>query len=155
MKKTITNWPDTTGALPPGDHPYGVALWLLGRHPQLAHLVDRVPGIAGVENGRASLNLDLLAAAFAEVDAYKAAYKEAFGWNVPSDAEADRFQADQPNPGPAADELLVMSSTELSRLRLLATLSSEGVQFKVSHFRAFDDAGNRLLGDWLDAVRNG
>lgn len=155
MKSKTTPWPDTTGALPPGDHPYGVALWLLGRHPQLAELVDRLPGIAGIEDGDVSLNLDALATAFAEFDAYQDAKKETFGWNSPNEDSWARFEAAQPQRSAAADELLSMSNSAWGRLRLLATLSNGGVRFKVSHLRSFDANGQRLLDDWLDAVRNG
>jgi hypothetical protein len=155
MTTHTTTWPDTTGTPPPGDHPYGVALWLLGRHPQLAELVDRLPGIASTERGKAGLDLDALAAALAEYDAHKVAYREQFGWSDPSDETLDRWNADQPPRSPAADELGMLSGTGIARLRLLATLSSAGTRFSVRQLHGFDAAGERLLGDWLDAVRNG
>jgi hypothetical protein len=151
----MTSWPDTTDAPPPADHPYGVALWLLGRHRQLADLVDRLPDVAGVEDGQVFVDLDLLASAFVEYDAYQASRHERFGWSSPSESEWERWQASLPKRSPAAEELLVMSGSEPGRLRLLATLPSAGARLAVSQLRSFDAEGQRLLGDWLDAVRNG
>jgi hypothetical protein len=155
MKHNTTTWPDTTDARPPADHPHGVALWLLGRHPQLADLVDRLPDVAGIEDGQVFLNLDELAKAFTQYDAYLAAKEETFGWSSPSESSWARFEAAQPTRTAAADELMAMSGSELGRLRLLATLTGTGVRFSVLQLNSFDAAGKQLLEDWLDAVRQG
>ncbi|MFG1820582.1 hypothetical protein ACGFIF_42965 [Kribbella sp. NPDC049174] len=152
----MATWPDTTESLPPGDHPYGVALWLLGRHEQLAELVDRLPGVVSIEGGELGLELDVLASAFAEYDAFQAAREERFGWSTPDESAWERWHASLPKRSAATDELLVMSGSELGRLRLLATLSGAGARLSIGHhLRSFDAEGQRLLGDWLDAVRQG
>ncbi len=50
-------WPDTLEQDPPADHLYLSATWLLGRYPQLARLVERVPGV--VEIGEDGAGVDL------------------------------------------------------------------------------------------------
>jgi len=56
--------------------------------------------------------------------------------------------------------MLVMSPSEVGRLRLLATLAplkgeGPGVQFCVADLQPFDAAGKELIQDWLRAVRIG
>lgn len=67
------SWPDTRHEDQPAQHPYRSALWLLGRHPQLAALVARVPGVTELEEDGPGLDLEALAAALAEHDAAAAA----------------------------------------------------------------------------------
>jgi hypothetical protein len=70
-------WPDTIGQPAPVNHPYRSALWLLGRHPQLAVLVARVPAVTGPgDQGDAWpwLDLDALAEAICAYEAYSAAW---------------------------------------------------------------------------------
>jgi hypothetical protein len=58
---TTAGWPDTTSEPPPSDHLYRSATWLLGRHPQLADLVARVPGVIGRDEFGRGLAIDLVA----------------------------------------------------------------------------------------------
>ena len=74
------------------------------------------------------------------------------------DAAYDAWQA----AGPKADDIviglhdfLVMSSGEVARIRLLATLATERAPFSISDLRSLDASGQRLLADWTDALRAG
>lgn len=149
-------WTDTsTVDLPPADHPYGAAGWLLGRHPQLVELADRVPGVTHAADGEADIELEVLADALAELDAFEAAREKRFGWSSPSESAWDQWKASQPPLSAAAEEIAVMSGSEVARLRLLATLASAGARLSVSHLRSFDREGQRLIADWLTVVRIG
>lgn len=58
------------------------------------------------------------------------------------------------------EAMLVMSPSQVGRLRLLATLAplkseGPGVQFCVADLQSFDAAGKDLIEDWLRAVRIG
>lgn len=67
---TVTiSWPDTRHEPPPTDHLYRSAAWLLGRHPQVAALAARVPGIVSTDPEGPDVDLDALAEAFREREA--------------------------------------------------------------------------------------
>ncbi len=53
-------WPDTLEQDPPADHLYLSATWLLGRYPQLARLVERVPGVVEIGEDGAGVDLGVL-----------------------------------------------------------------------------------------------
>jgi hypothetical protein len=157
-------WPDTTATLPPRDHPYASAVWLLGRHRQLADLVDRLPGTPGVavldEDG-AWLDLDLLAEALIAVDEHAAAWvayrarrrepRNEVAWQAWHDAGP--AQPDTP-AGRVAAAIACMSGTEQVRLRLLACFAPDGARFAVGMLTGFDQAGQHLICDWLEAIRH-
>jgi hypothetical protein len=151
-------WPDTIGQAAPVNHPYRSALWLLGRHPQLTLLVARVPGVTGPDlEGDAWpwLDLDALADAICAYDAHSAAWADYERRRpAPRDEDAyDRWQAAGPSTTPAASAVGVMSGSERTRLRLLATFSAVRVPLRASDVTSFDAAGQTLLADWCEAVQ--
>jgi hypothetical protein len=155
MNSRPVQWPDTTRTAPPVDHHYASALWLLGRHHQLARLVDRVPGVVEVDEAGPGLELNALAAAILAHDA------DVTAWNAyesvrpaPRDDRAyDTWRSQGPTATPQAQAIAVMSSTEQTRLRLLATWSTLRVPIRVGDFRQLDSHGAALLADWCTAVQ--
>jgi hypothetical protein len=137
---------------PPADNNYQAAVWLLVRHPALAHLVERVPGAVDADG---DLELDVLGDAVRGFDAYHRAWVDYRATTrEPNQDEAWERWADA---GPSLDDfgprgavaaLAVMSRTEASRLRLLVTLGFERVEFCVSDLDGFDADGLRLIRDW-------
>lgn len=144
-------WPDTTGTPPPQDHPYEAALWLLGRHPQLAALVERIPGAVdpdGLDLGAVADTVRALDELRTALEAYRAASYE------PSDDPAwHQWRAAGPQPSPAVNALLAMSRTEQNRVRLLATLEGGGCRFSIGNLSGFDAAGQDLIRDWCTLVQ--
>jgi hypothetical protein len=151
-------WPDTIGQPAPADHPHRSALWLLGRHVQLAVLVARVPGATGPDDQGAAwpwLDLDALADAICAHDAHSAAWANYERRRpAPQDDDAyDRWRAAGPSATPAASAVGVMSGSERTRLRLLATFSTVRVPLRASDVTSFDAAGQARLADWCEAVQ--
>jgi hypothetical protein len=120
-----TIWEQSMIPHPPSYHPHAAAVWLVSRHPQLAELASRIPGLVQADDaGDFSLDLDVLARQFNSHD----------------------------GNGPSA--LGFMTGTERARLRLLAVFAPGiGVRFHVGCLGGFDEAGKRLLTDWFTAVR--
>lgn len=155
------DWPDTTHQDPPRDHHWASAMWLIGRHPHLARLVERVPGAAVVdEDGDTVVDLDLLGEAFAVIEANKRAWQEySFHHREPrEDADWERWRAAGPRYGSSPDGIAAaaiapMSSSEIGRLRLLAFWSAWRVGLKIDDVRSFDANGQRLIADWCRAVQ--
>jgi len=54
-------WPDTRHVAPPADDRWRSVAWLLGRHPHLARLADRIPGLTSVDADGPDLDLNVLA----------------------------------------------------------------------------------------------
>jgi hypothetical protein len=158
MKTTIT-WPDTTHDEPPADHLYRSATWLLGRHPKLAQLAERVPGVVSNDFPLDGPEIDLerLVLALVELDADRAAWAE-YERRRPApydDAKYDAWEAAGPPRGEQSQRLGEMSRTEVSRLRLLATFASSSprrVPFLVADLTGFDDEGQQLIADWCRAL---
>jgi hypothetical protein len=151
---TAFSWPDTRVEPPPVDHFYRSATWLLGRHPQLAHLVDRVPGVVDLEDQEPSVDLDALAEAVAEHDAVDVAWVEYERQHrtPEGDAAYEAWLVAGPVTSPAVAAVGVMSGSERTRLRLLACFAERRVLFKLSDCRSLDAAGQDLLADWCRAV---
>ena len=153
-------WPDTTGqATAPTDDTYASAVWLLGRHPQLARLAGRVPGLVTVDRDGLCIDLELLAEAFAGVVEYGQAFRAYVAQNpepnVNEDPVSHRIWCDaEPRPSRQARGLVPMSRSEIMRLRLLATFASTGVSFSLGALWGFDPEGRRLLDDWCLAVHH-
>lgn len=147
---TVT-WPDTRHTEPPADHLYASATWLLGRHPTLGALAQRVPGVVTVDSDGPGIDLERLAGALGERDELGAAWKD-YRLSTPEpedEAAAERWEAaGPPLGGPASRALAVMSRTEVSRLRLLATLADTARSpFKVGDLYGFDEDGQALVRD--------
>lgn len=152
---TETVWQDTTDAPPPAHHPYMTATWLLGRHPVLAELVDRVPGaVVPGEGGEPFLDLDVIAEAlddYERVVSARSAYERQH--RAPRDDEAyERWEAAAPQWSAAGVEVAAMSDSDQTRLALLATVAPEGARIRVGDFARLDDEGHELLRDWWSAV---
>ena len=151
-----TTWPDTARDDPPADHPHATALWLLGRHPQLAGLVDRIPGAVETDEAGPFLELHVVADAVRELDAWRdamAAYRSST-YEPGDNARWYAWSAAGPQMTPGAEALGAMSRTEQGRVRLLAFWAGPpGVLLDSGKFTGFDDAGQRLVADWCDAVR--
>jgi hypothetical protein len=151
-------WPDTSADHPSRDHPYRSAIWLLGRHPRLARLAARICGVVYVdEDGDASIDLDHLGDVFAADPVYDQAWADyEDDHRPPADEEAyHRWLAGGPNAEDFAAglcDLAVMSSGEVASLRLLATLGTTEIPFKLGHLRSRDSEGQRLLADWCSVV---
>ena len=155
-------WPDTTGLPAPRGHLYRSATWLLGRHSRLAHLAVRVRGVIEPDPddpaGEPVLNLDHLACVIAATGSYATAWEEYENqYRAPQDErEFELWRQAGPDPddiAPGLSDFLVMSSGEVASLRLLATLASEPVAFRVGDLFSLDAEGQRLLADWTTAVR--
>lgn len=154
----VRTWPATHDDEPPQDHAYRSATWLLGRHPMLARLADRA-GVVYVDehDGELSIDLDELGEVFAAMPRYSAAWEEYEDSHcAPQDDRAfDAWQAAGPKAEHFAKHLaavLPMSSGEVARLRLLAVFGTTRVPVMIRDFAPLDDAGRRLLADWLRAV---
>jgi hypothetical protein len=144
---------------PPADNNYQAAVWLVGRHTSLARLVNRVPGAVDTDD---DLDVDVLGDALRALDAYRRAwadYRDST-WEPREDAAWDRWEA----AGPSADDfgppgavaaVAVMSRTEVSRLRLLAILGTERVEFAAYDLDGFDADGLRLIRDWCQILTAG
>lgn len=152
-------WPPTPQRHlpPPSDHLYASALWLLGRYPRLVALVERVPGVISTEDDGAQwFELEDLADVLRALDAHRKAWRdyEERTWQPTDDDAYAAWEARGPRPDhPAVPALGVMSRTEVSRLRLLATFASGRVSLSVSDLGGFDAEGQDLIADWTRAVR--
>jgi hypothetical protein len=153
-------WPDTTHEDPPPDHLYRSATWLLGRHPKLAELAERVPGIVSNDypSDGPEIDLERLALALVQLDEDRAAFDE-YERRHPAPYDDRRYDAwlaaAPPRSGPMAEAIGVMSRTEVSRLRLLATFASSSprrVPFLVADLAGFDEEGQQLIRDWCRAL---
>jgi hypothetical protein len=155
----VIRLPKDVADSPPVDNNYQAAVWLVGRHPGLARLVDRVPAAVDADG---DLNLDVLGDAVRALDGYRRAWADyrATTWEPNQDEAWERWA----DAGPALDDfgprgavaaLAVMSRTEASRLRLLTTLGTERVEFAVCDLDGFDADGLRLIRDWCRILTAG
>lgn len=154
----MTSWPDSRNTPPPRGDRHAAAAWLLGRHARLAHLTDRVAGVAHHDAAGPWIDLDHLAEVLNAIPRYHDAWDSYRHQHPePSDDHAGERWHDA---GPDADEIcrglgdfLVMSSGETGALRLLATLARERVPFRAIDLNSLDAEGHRLLEDWTRALR--
>lgn len=148
---------NTKGAPAPKDHPYASACWLIGRHPQLARLLDRVPGVVDHDDvDQLGPDLGALAAAIKEFEAHAQAWQDyKHAQPEPAGTAArDRWRRNGPKATPAAAALRAMSRNERTRLRLVAAFDTDGTSLRIRDFRHLDAAGQALLADWCEAVRH-
>ncbi len=155
----MTTWPDTSSELAPRD-PYAAAVWLLGRHPRLAQLVDRIPDLVDrdVQDDTVVPTLDMTVLA----DALTGAPVWAGRWGdyvatqpepaVYDDAVWEMWEEAGPKPSPALGAFLPMSSGEQGMLRLFAVIGSDRVPFCLADVRGWDAAGQAFLDDWRQVV---
>src|SRR5215210_1098017 len=159
MSRPTIRRPQELPDSPPVDNDYRAAVWLVARHPVLAALVERVPGVVDADG---DLDLDVLGDGVRALDAYHRAWAEYRATTCePNQDEAWERWA---GAGPALDDfgprgavaaLGVMSRTEVSRLRLLATLGTERVEFGAYDLDGFDADGLRLIRDWCRILTAG
>ena len=152
-------WPDTSQQeIPPSDHSYASATWLLGRHPVLTALVRRIPGAVTVEHGELDLHLHLLAEAINGETTWGRAWDEYGRRNPWPDPDQDPqgyqdWQDAGPRPALSTAAFLPLSRTEKARLRLLACFAAgERIEFSVDDTRGLDYEGTVLLRDWCLAM---
>ena len=110
-------WPDTTGELPPADHPYASATWLLGRHPYLGRLAARISGVVEIDDDGPSLDLVHLARVIVAVPVYEQAWRAYTACNREPDDEVawGRWRDAGPEPDSIVaglSDFLAMSSGE-------------------------------------------
>lgn len=151
---TGVTWPDTAQQDPPADHLYLSATWLLGRHPQLARLAERVPGVIDIGEDGAAVDLGVLAEAIAQQGQAHADWLEYRSKHqAPEDDRAYAvWEADGPQTAAGAEAVGRMSGSEQTRLRLLATFAGTRVALNVSDLQSLDAAAHELLADWCRAV---
>jgi hypothetical protein len=157
---SMTGWPDTSHDQRPRDHPYRSATGLLGRHPRLARLAARIPGVVEVDrdDGQLSIDVDHLGDVFAAIPAYGHAWDDYEHHYRPPEDDAAYYQWQEAGPN-AEDfarrlgDLVVMSSGELACLRLLAILGTTRVPFRLGDLSSLDYEGQRLLADWCHALQ--
>jgi hypothetical protein len=156
-------WPDTTGHdQPPTNHLYASAAWLLGRHPALAALAQRIPGVVTLDDDGPSIDLDLLARTINDAGQHALAWQHYAERHPAPDTDEYEGQGSYeawcdagPQPARRTASFLPMSRSERARLVLLAAFSDyEQVPFSVSQLYGLDDTRRRLLDDWCRAVRN-
>ncbi|HET9656357.1 MAG TPA: hypothetical protein VFP72_13460 [Kineosporiaceae bacterium] len=156
---TAITWPETT-ARPRNDSSWWQACWLITRNPQLKGLVQRLPGFLHAdEQGEVDFELRKLSEAFRALDAYRAAWKKYEQTHYPPrDDDAYERWADagpklgDDEPGRIASAIAPMSRTEQGRLRLLATLGDERVEFCTGDLSGWDDQGHALIRDWMSLL---
>jgi hypothetical protein len=160
-RRTRHRWPDTTDVPPPHGDAYACADWLLGRHSALAELVARVRDVVYEppdSPGGVVLDLDALADAILDLDAAHAAWVEYTrshpepGYGATDVAYEAWQSAGPPRAAGAAHDIAVMSSTEATRLRLLAVFAPAGARISAVHLRGLDPGGRVLLADWCRAL---
>lgn len=157
MTMPVLSWPParTHNVNPPSDHYYASALWLLGRHPRLVELVERVPGVITADEDGPWFELDRLSEALAALDAHRDAWRDykSRTYEPQDEAAWERWEAAGPKlDNDDAAAIAPMSRTEVSRLRLLATFAPDPVRFRVSDLAGFDEEGQALIRDWTRAL---
>lgn len=122
----MSTWLDTTGELnPPRDGRWKDARWLVGRHPRMQSLCERVGAVDDDKDGR-----------WPDVDTL-----------------ADVIRAyDAEREGPWVRAFGVMSSGEKRLLRVLATMAPGRVGFSVDDTSGLDDEGHAFVRDWARII---
>lgn len=141
---TVQDWPLIDK--PDGKGRWWWAAWLLGRHPQLAHLARRALVVHVDSDGDLDVDLDALADAFRIYDEVSASWDDRW----------ESWEDVRPAVPVAVQAIAPMSGSEKGRLRLLAVFAypDHRVPLNASDLSAFDENGARLLVDWCDALRN-
>lgn len=154
MTDSLTDWPDTTDTEPPQGSSWRAAAWLLGRHPQLAQLATRVPGVVTRDgDGDLDVDLDTLAATFLALQEHRKAWADYEDRSsAPQDDRAyDAWQAAGPQASAAVRAVSVLSGGEGRMLRLLAFLAPTArVPLNVGDTQGIGDG--RLVADWCRAL---
>lgn len=155
----------TTPADTPPTNTYQAADWIVKRHPWGREMVERVVGPLGdVDANHGWLN-DLAQAVLDHAEHLEEwrRYKDRTPPPYePDDSDArkyrawereyDAWEAAGPKPTPGAAAYGPMSSGERRIVRLIATLSRQGVNWCVGDID-FDQRGARILLDWMAVCR--
>jgi hypothetical protein len=135
---TPYRWLDTQPEGQPTGSTYASAVWLLGRHDQLAALAARIPDLVHQDvDGSQWIDLDHLAKVISRCDATRA---------------TGRGIDDEDGLAIPVRHFGVMSGTEQTRLRLLAVFATTRVPLRSLDLSSLDEAGQRLLADWFQAL---
>jgi len=160
---SLTAWPNTHNQPPPSDHLYRSVVWLLGRHPFVADLAARCPGVVywDLADDELTHNVDLLADGLDTLDRVNTEFRSYLKRHpVPRDSSDPNYDAwDAASPqlpdtpeGKVAKSIAPMSGSERIRLELLAAFSYSGARLKVSDFGRLDTGGTAFLADWMTAA---
>src|SRR5262249_31195915 len=76
VRDRFSGWTDVLPEEPPVDDRHGSAMWLLGRHPRLAHLAGRIAGVVEVADDGPRVDVDHLAEVVAAEQRYQEAWRE-------------------------------------------------------------------------------
>lgn len=153
----MPTWRDTTQEPAPVDgNAHQRARWLIGRHPRLQLLLELVPSMVhvGWEDDELTVDLNLLGRTMAEYEVTTRAQAEHMDAD-PSpgdDAERAAWAAAGPQMSTREKEIAAMPLVDQAQLRLLATLGSERVPFRVSDFDGFDAEAGRMITDWCEII---
>src|SRR5579875_3616671 len=96
----VSGWIDAVGEEPPVDDWYRAGLWLMARHPRLARLASRIPGVVEIEDDGPRVDLHHLTDVVAAAPRYAAARREyaACHRSPKNDGEWERWRAAGPQP---------------------------------------------------------
>ncbi len=156
--RTRLCWHDTAGLPCPQDDARAAARWLVGRHPHLAQLLECAAAVDLADPAEPWPDLEALAAGIAELHTTAQAW-ERYEQEHPAPRDGDTY-ARWRGAGPqltsqAARAMATMSTAEVLRLHLLATLSRDGATLRGRELSRLDDKnGSSLLEDWITAVRS-
>lgn len=145
----------------PPTNTYQAADWIVKRHPWAREMVERVVGPLDDVDANHDWLDDLAQAVLDEIEYGEAwtqyshrnrqpEYRE--DDNGRSEREYDAWRAAGPKPTPGAAAYGPMSSGERRIVRLIATLASKGVPWKVQDID-YDQRGARILVDWMAVCR--
>jgi hypothetical protein len=165
-------WLDTTAvSLPPRDNVWRAARWLVGRHPRMQVLCERVGAIDDDDEGRWP-HVDMLADILRARDAYERAWERYRRSNYePSrqregesdaayEARWNAYDDGGPKMATYAKEYGLdgahgitaygrMSGGEKRLLRILATVGTHRVEFCTGDLDGLDEEGHAFIRDWL------
>jgi len=144
----------------PPTNTYVAADWIVKRHPWAREMVERVVGPLGNIDDNHDWLEDLAQAVrdhathTAEWQGYESRHP-APPWEDDNEEPGRKYDAwlnAGPKPTPGAAAYGPMSSGERRIVRLIATLSNNGVPWSVSDI-SFDQRGARILLDWMAVAR--
>jgi hypothetical protein len=159
----VSRWPDTREQVQPeNDSPWYSARWLVGRHQSVQRLLVRVPGAISWEDHEPWVEVENLADATNALDSYRAAWgayratsfepEQEDRWAVWDAAGPSIDDFCKPPLRPTVSGIAVLSRTEQTRLRLLATLGDTRVLFSLNDLSGFDPEGQRFVIDWFALI---
>lgn len=140
----------TTTVEAPPRNLYDAGQWLTDRHPDLAKLCNE---IGAVSNGRVEMrSVRECLISYDSFVADRAEYNRRNGIKGTPDSMSITLG---PQPSHAASRMMCMLPSQIACLRLLATLApgTPAVLWGVDNLAALGAGSDRLLFDWVEAVR--